>query len=100
MGSLARIQVKEGDRVTAGQLLANLDDDVLQASLRMAEANLKSRGKLNSALAELRLQAERLENQGEAARRLPVVDRRFLSCLPFEGTTVLHPLPRIAARPG
>ena len=61
MGTLKDIHVQEGDVVSAGQLLATLDDEVLQASLKMAKSGMESEGKLNSALAELRLHTERLK---------------------------------------
>ncbi len=61
MGTLSRIEVKEGDLVAAGQVLGGLDEDVLQASLNMTRAALKSRGRINGVLAELRLQTDRLE---------------------------------------
>lgn len=60
-GTIAAIHVKEGDRVTAGESLATLDDQVLQASLKMAEAAMQSQGRVKSALAELRMHTDRLE---------------------------------------
>lgn len=60
MGTLEFIYVKEGDHVTKGQVLAGLDDDVLQAALAMAATAKSARGRLNSAEAELRLKANRL----------------------------------------
>jgi RND family efflux transporter MFP subunit len=61
MGSLAYIRVKEGDEVSAGQVVAGLDEDVLRAALKMAQAAKDARGRLESAEADFRLQSERLE---------------------------------------
>lgn len=55
MGTLAEVTVREGDLVTAGQLIARLDDRVLQASLAAAEAGMKAEGELQSAETQLRL---------------------------------------------
>lgn len=40
-GVLTRLNVREGDRVKQGELLAQLDDSLLRAELARAEANLK-----------------------------------------------------------
>lgn len=55
MGTLSEVQVREGDQVTAGQLLAKLDDRVLRASLAAAEAGMNAEGELQSAETQLRL---------------------------------------------
>ncbi len=74
-GLLERIEVKEGDRVTAGQLLARLDDTVLQATLAIAKTAVESQGRLESAEAELKLQSEMvaklhgLRQRGHASRQ-------------------------------
>lgn len=60
-GIIEQILVKEGERVSAGQLLAELNHDVLKASLAIADLARNARGKLESAKAELRLKQERLE---------------------------------------
>ncbi|MCA9174682.1 MAG: efflux RND transporter periplasmic adaptor subunit [Planctomycetales bacterium] len=57
-GLLAELQVREGDRVRKGQLLASLDDAVLQATLEIAKQTMDSLGRLESAEAELRLQVD------------------------------------------
>ena len=49
MGTLARVEVKDGDEVQAGQLIANLDDAVLRASLEVARAGMSATGDMQSA---------------------------------------------------
>lgn len=68
-GTLVRIQVQEGDVVTAGQILGSLDDEVLKVSLLMAESAMDARGRRNAALAELRLHTARLEKLHELQER-------------------------------
>jgi RND family efflux transporter MFP subunit len=53
--------VHEGDRVTKGQALATLDNDVLAVSREIALANVQAKGKLDSAAAERDLRKTRLE---------------------------------------
>ncbi len=65
IGILTKIEVREGDAVGEKQILARLNDGVLRASLRIAEAGMKSQGQLNSANAELRLKTDRLEKLKE-----------------------------------
>lgn len=60
-GTIAELFIKEGDVVAAGQPLFRLDDDYLQASLKIAESGMNAQGKLQSAIAELRMHQERLE---------------------------------------
>ncbi len=59
-GIISEMKVKEGEKVTKGQLLSELNNDVLKASLDIAERSRKSEGKLKSAKAEMRLKQERL----------------------------------------
>lgn len=61
-GILVKIDVDDGDRVHKGQLLAQLDQDVFRAALRVAEKYKESKGQLESAKAELRLTTERFDN--------------------------------------
>ncbi len=61
-GILTKVDVSEGDQVHEGQLLAELNQDVLRASLRVAEKYKESKGQLVSARADLRLRTERLDN--------------------------------------
>jgi RND family efflux transporter MFP subunit len=60
-GTLAQISVSEGDQIASGDVLANLNEDVLTASLAMANEGSEAKGKLNSALAELKMQTEKFE---------------------------------------
>lgn len=61
MGLIAKIEVKEGDSVVAGQLLVQLDDELLRATLGIAKRAMESRGRVESAEAEYRLQASIVE---------------------------------------
>jgi RND family efflux transporter MFP subunit len=58
-GLILEINAKEGDRVTSGQILARLDDLVLQASLAVAKAQKEATGQLKTAEAELKLRRSR-----------------------------------------
>ena len=58
LGVLTQVHVKEGDRVKVGQLLAQLDDSVLQAALGIVKAEMEVEGRLESAQAELDLQTD------------------------------------------
>jgi len=60
-GVLAELYVKEGDHVEKGQILASLDQAVLRASLEITREAKDARGQLNSALADLRLRADRFD---------------------------------------
>ena len=53
LGTLSHIDVKEGDRVTQGQIVAGLDESVAAAMLTMAKKAKDGRGRLKSAQAEL-----------------------------------------------
>ena len=55
MGRIVALEVSEGDRVTVGQILARLDDDVLIASREIAKASMEAAGRLEGAKAELRM---------------------------------------------
>ncbi len=61
MGTLAAVLVKEGHVVKAGDLLARLDDEVLQASLEVAAAGMEAKGELESATTSLEL--KKIEQQ-------------------------------------
>ena len=56
---MARLLVREGDTVTAGQQLAVLDDDVHQSLLAIARQRMESTGRLNAAMAELEMHKRR-----------------------------------------
>ncbi|NND98460.1 MAG: efflux RND transporter periplasmic adaptor subunit [Pirellulaceae bacterium] len=75
IGVLSQVLVHEGDRVTKHQLLAKLDDTVLQASLEVARAAKTATGALRSAEAENEVRKKQLESyealskQGNASER-------------------------------
>ncbi|MCP4174612.1 MAG: efflux RND transporter periplasmic adaptor subunit [Fuerstiella sp.] len=69
MGILARVTVKEGDAVEAGQLLANLDDAVLRASLAVAKAGMSAKGELQYATTQLELKTVELQKLTQLFRR-------------------------------
>jgi RND family efflux transporter MFP subunit len=60
-GTIKSIDVKEGDLVNEGQVLAQLDDDVYQALLAIAEQAMRGQSALKSAEAELAMRRQRLE---------------------------------------
>lgn len=55
MGTLASVSVKDGDEVRAGQLIANLDDAVLKASLEVARAGMTATGDMKTATTQMEL---------------------------------------------
>jgi RND family efflux transporter MFP subunit len=61
MGTLANVAVKDGDVVKSGQLIANLDNAVLRASLEVAKAGMSAKGELQSARTQLKLKTVELE---------------------------------------
>lgn len=61
-GILVTVDVSDGDEVHQGQVLAQLDQEVFHAALRVAEKQKELRGQIESAKAELRLATERLDN--------------------------------------
>jgi RND family efflux transporter MFP subunit len=61
VGIIAELKVREGDVVRKGQALATLDSDLQRALLSIAEKNVESQGRLQSARAELGLRKHRLE---------------------------------------
>lgn len=61
MGTLANLAVEEGQEISAGDLLANLNEEVLAASLAVAKDMSSAEGQLKSAKAELRMQKERYD---------------------------------------
>jgi RND family efflux transporter MFP subunit len=60
-GTVAKILVQEGDKAAKGQTLATLDNDVLDVTREIAEANVQAKGKMDSAAAERDLRKMRLE---------------------------------------
>ena len=69
MGTLAYLNVQEGDRVTCGQILGGLDEEVLRASLDVAQKAKEARGRLISAERELAFQTENLVKIRQLAER-------------------------------
>lgn len=69
MGTVARIDVQQGTRVSKGQLLGQLNNDVLEATKAMIEAALEARGNLDTALSELKIQEETLQKVEGLFRR-------------------------------
>lgn len=65
MGTLARVVVKDGEQVRVGQLIANLDDAVLQASLEVARAGMAATGDMQSATTQLDLRKVELKKLTE-----------------------------------
>lgn len=59
-GILIAVDVEEGNPVHCDQLLARLDQEVIEASLKIADKQQQLRGQLDSAQAELRLREDRL----------------------------------------
>lgn len=60
-GLIVSIGVKEGEVVEPGKVLASLENGVLEASLRIAHRRSQMRGRLEAALAELRMRGDRAE---------------------------------------
>ena len=75
IGVIAEILVVEGDQVSERQLLARLDDSVLQASLQVARAAKDATGARRGAEAELAVREKQLEgyrdlhDKGNASQR-------------------------------
>ena len=60
-GTVDKLLVHEGDRVSRGQPLALLDNEVLEVTREIANTAVQARGKLDSATAERDLRRTRLE---------------------------------------
>ena len=58
-GIIAQTLVREGDKVTRGQLLARLNTEVLQQTLRIAKLRAKSDAKSSSGQSECRAQEKK-----------------------------------------
>lgn len=69
MGIIEAILVKEGDRVRSGQVLVQMDSKELQVTLAIAKEIKESRGRLESASAELQLQSELVQSLVELRSR-------------------------------
>lgn len=62
-GLLSEVRVDRGDRVGKGDVLASLDFDVQEASMRLAQARMESKASLASARTRAEQAAERLEQR-------------------------------------
>lgn len=60
-GTIKSIEVREGESVEEGQIVARLDDEVHQALLNIAAESMHAQGQLNSAEAEVKMRRRRLE---------------------------------------
>lgn len=69
MGTLAEVQVKDGDLVKVGQLLARLNNDVLIASLAVAKAGMSATGELEAAETQIKLKKVEVEKLVELFER-------------------------------
>lgn len=88
-GRLAEVLVHEGDKVTAGQLLARMDTRTLDAHLRQAEAGVAgARQNVAAAQATLQLrQSEQLLAQQELRRARQLYERGYYSAQGFDQQT-------------
>lgn len=77
MGTLSHIDVKEGDRVSQGQVVAGLDESVAAAMLNMAQKAKEGRGRLNSAQAELDRAEHNLEKLLQLYARKHATDQEI-----------------------
>lgn len=68
-GLMQEIAIEEGQRVKKGQILARLDDLVLQASLAVAAAQKDAIGQIKTAEAELKLRSTRYRKLMELKQR-------------------------------
>ncbi|MCE9605262.1 MAG: efflux RND transporter periplasmic adaptor subunit [Planctomycetia bacterium] len=60
-GVVARVEVREGDRVRKGQVLASLDKEVLLIAREIAQASVDATGRKDAARAEAELRKTRLD---------------------------------------
>jgi RND family efflux transporter MFP subunit len=77
MGVLSEILVAEGDAVQKGQLLARLDDSLLQKTLLVAKAARDAKGAKLAAEAELELRKNQLNSYRELQAEGNATDREF-----------------------
>jgi len=95
-GRIREISVKEGDLVTAGQVLARMDTDVLQAQRREAEAQLQEAivAVETAKLVVAQREAEKLAAQSVAEQRAAEADaaeKRFVRSEPLEKERAVTP---------
>ncbi len=60
-GIMTHLEVRVGDAITEGQVIALLDDDIHRLLVESARAKMEAQGRLESAKAELKLRKYRLE---------------------------------------
>jgi RND family efflux transporter MFP subunit len=60
-GIIMQLNVRVGNKVAAGDVIASLDDDIHELLVASAAAKMKAKGRLESAQAELQLRNYRLE---------------------------------------
>jgi RND family efflux transporter MFP subunit len=68
-GIIQSVEVAEGDSVVAGQAVVALDDAVLQAARLVAEAKVKSTGRIQALQAELEARERKLATLEDIAER-------------------------------
>jgi HlyD family secretion protein len=95
-GRIREIAVKEGDMVAAGQVVARMDTDVLQAQRREAEAQLKE-AQIAIETAKLvvaQREAEKVAAQAvveQRAAELDAAEKRFVRTSPLEKEQAVTP---------
>lgn len=67
-GTIAEVFVKEGERVNEGVPLARLNSEIHEAMLAIAEQNMNAKGRLEAALADMKLRQVRLEKLNDLRR--------------------------------
>ncbi|MCA9139733.1 MAG: efflux RND transporter periplasmic adaptor subunit [Planctomycetales bacterium] len=77
MGVLTEILVAEGDQVSELQLLAQLDDRVLEKSLEVSRVAKNASGSLRAALSELKTTQDQLESYRNLLRSANATDREM-----------------------
>jgi len=95
-GRIREISVKEGDMVTAGQVVARMDTDVLQAQRREAEAQLKeAQVAIETAkLVVAQREAEKVAAQAvveQRAAELDAAEKRFVRTEPLQKEEAVTP---------
>ena len=78
LGVVTRVMVKEGDTVSKGQLLAVIDDQVAEVSVKVARATAENSALVRTAEVELRVA------ESDLARLESVKDRRAIAAVQIE----------------
>ncbi len=74
-GVLQSLSVREGDTVVAGEIIGQLDSQVLTASLSTAREKLKARGKINGAAATVESRAHHLRQMQDLFKKEHASDK-------------------------